>query len=481
MKVVFVTSECVPYVKTGGLADVSGALPEALANFGVQILVFLPRYNVIDVDKYNLNFIDEFKNAEVKIGNTFVNYSLFHSNKNSVDYYFIDSPKYFHRDFIYTNDSDEDERFIFFQKCVLDVLQKMNFKPDIIHLNDWQSALIPEIIKTNYENEEIFKDTKIILSIHNIAYQGVFEKNSLYKANLPDSKFFPLGPYEHYGNFNFLKIGIISSDYLITVSPTYAKEILTPEFGCGLEGVLQTRKNVLKGILNGIDIRQWNPESDKIIVKNYNYDSIDDKLVNKIHLLKYANTDENPRTPTIGIISRLVWQKGFELLEPFIDDLLSKDLKLFVLGKGEYKYEEFFRNVNKKYPSKLFFFCKYNNELAHYITAGCDMFLMPSRYEPCGLNQMYSLNYGTIPIVHKTGGLSDTVIDIEEHPDNGNGFAFINFDSQEFYNKILKALGLYNKPTKWKVLQKNGMSLDFSWNKSAKQYLEVYNYLLSNK
>ncbi|MCX7832809.1 MAG: glycogen synthase [Ignavibacteria bacterium] len=479
MKISFITSECVPFVKTGGLADVSGALPKELAKLGVSINVFIPRYSLISIDQYGLKLVGELRDTKVRIGNIYVDYSLYHLQKDEVNFYFIDSQKYFDRHFIYTNDTDEDERFIFFQKSVLDILQKLKLEPDVIHLNDWQSALIPELINVHYKTNNNFSNVKTVLSIHNIAYQGIFNRMALDKANLPETKFFPFGPYEHYGNFNFLKIGIITSDFILTVSPTYAKEILSSEYGCGLEGVLQNRKNVLKGILNGIDETQWDPQFDKIIVKNYNYDSINDKLINKIHLLKYANADTNEKTPVIGIVSRLVWQKGFELMEPFIDDLLSKDVKVFVLGKGEYKYEEYFKNLNKKYPDKFFFFCEYNNELAHYITAGADIFLMPSRYEPCGLNQMYSLKYGTIPVVHKTGGLSDTVIDFEENPDNGNGFAFINFNSQEFYNKILKALDLYTQPNRWKLLQKNGMSLDFSWNKSAKQYLEIYNYLLN--
>ncbi len=479
MKISFVTSECVPFVKTGGLADVSGALPEALTNLGVDIIVFLPLYNVIDIDKHHINPVKDFDELKVKVGEYFINYSLYHLERNGVHYYFIDSPKYFHRELIYTNDPDENERFIFFQKCVIDALLKLNFKPDIIHLNDWQSALIPELIKNCYDDTDFFNNTKTILSIHNIAYQGIFSSASIIKANLPESNFFPFGPYEHYGNFNFLKVGIISVDYILTVSPTYAKEILTPEYGCGLEGVLQTRRNVLTGILNGIDDEQWNPVNDKIIVKNYDYNTIKNKFFNKAHLLKFANSEINETTPIIGIISRLVWQKGFELLEPFIDDLLSRDIKMFVLGKGEYKYEEFFRSLNNKFPQKMFFFCEYNNELAHYITAGADIFLMPSRYEPCGLNQMYSLKYGTIPIVHKTGGLSDTVIDFEEFPEKGNGFAFINFDSNNCYNKIIKALNFYTQTDKWRLLQKNGMSSDFSWNKSAKEYLQVYNKILS--
>ncbi len=479
MKICFITSECVPFVKTGGLADVSGSLPEALANLGVEVVLFLPRYDSIDIKKHSLHSVSEFKDSKVRISDSFENYSLFTLKKGKIQYYFIDSQKYFQRGYIYSNDPDEDERFIFFQKSVLDVMQKIDFSPDIIHLNDWQTALIPELIKNLLCDVKFFKNVKTILSIHNIAYQGVFDKTAIEKANLPASKFSPMGPYEHYGNFNFLKVGIISADYVLTVSPTYAMEILTNEYGCGLEGVLKTREDKLKGILNGIDETQWDPANDKIIIRNYNFDSIDNKFENKIHLLKYAGAEPKVTVPVIGIISRLVWQKGFELLEPFIDDLLSKDIKLFVLGKGEYKYEEFFRNYSKKYPDKLFYYCEYNNELAHYITAGADIFLMPSRYEPCGLNQMYSLKYGTIPIVHKTGGLADTIVDYNEFPETANGFAFKNFNSEEFWGKIQDALNLYYQVNKWRNLQKNGMKSDFSWGKSAKEYLEIYKKVLS--
>jgi starch synthase len=479
MKICFLTSECVPFVKTGGLADVSGALPVSLAGLGCEMNVFLPLYGSIDTEFFGINKLSEFQNSSVSIADRKEIYSVYYLQNNRINYYFIGSEKYFHRKSIYTGDSDEDERFIFFQHSVLNLLQRMQYKFDIFHINDWQSALIPELLKTYYSWDKLFSSVKVLFTIHNIAYQGKFSKESVTKANLPADKFFGGSTYELYGDFNFMKVGIVASDLINTVSPTYAKEILTSETGAGLEGVLRTRLNDISGILNGIDEDLWSPETDKEIVQNYDFSTIMKKEINKSELQKLAGLKTDMNIPVLGIVSRLAWQKGFELFEQFIDDLLIRNVQMIVLGDGENKYVEFFKNIMKKYPDKLYFYHGYNNSLAHKITAGADIFLMPSRYEPCGLNQMYSLNYGTLPVVRKTGGLADTVIDIAVSPDNGNGFVFNSFEPKEFFNKILFALSAFNHKNIWAKMQRAGMEADFSWNKSAREYLKLYNKLFS--
>ena len=476
MKVCFVTSECVPFVKTGGLADVSGSLPIALSNLGCQVKVFLPLYNLIDINKHNLKTISEFKNNNVQVGEKKNTFNLLYGKlpNSDVEVYFIDCPEYYNRDKVYTDDKDEDERFIFFQIAVLKTLQKVKWSPDIMHCNDWQASLIPIYLKTNLNCDRLFSSTSCLLSIHNIGYQGRFPKETVLKANLSYKNYYPDGPYELDNSFCFLKTGIVYSDIISTVSPTYAKEIQTSDFGAGLDNVLRDRKNDLYGILNGIDTKTWNPGTDDIIPFNYTYQNIENKLKNKKELLDFSGLEYGEDTPVIGIVSRLAGQKGFELLVPIFDELMEQKLKFVILGDGEKKYEEFFKKISLKYSDKVFLYIGYNNELAHLITAGSDMFLMPSRYEPCGLNQMYSLNYGTVPIVRKTGGLTDTVKDYDEYKENGNGFSFNAFESTELLSTIKRALNLFEQKDKWNEIMKRGMQEDFSWDHSAEKYVELY-------
>lgn len=476
MKVCFVSSECDPFVKTGGLADVSGSLPVALNGLGCEPKVFLPFYDLIDSEKYNIKPVEKISNEEVKIGEKSVSFSL-HSCKllnTSIDVFFVECPEYFNRKKVYTGDSDEDERFILFQKAVLISIKKMQLTTDIIHCNDWQTGLIPAFLKKSNSEDEFFKNTSTVFSIHNIAYQGLFDKSSFAKTNFPPEDFQPFSPFELNNLFCFIKTGIGYGDLVTTVSPTYAKEIQTPEYGAGLEGVLAERKDDLFGIINGINSEIWNPEKDKLIPFNYSFHNIGDKLKNKKALLKKANLEFSENTPLLGIVSRFAWQKGFELFEPIIDKLLSKNLQIIALGEGESKYENYFKGISKKYTEKFAVYIEYNNELAHQITASSDIFLMPSKYEPCGLNQMYSLNYGTIPVARKTGGLADTVKDIDEFGETGNGFTFTDFDSKQLLDAVERALHCYKDKEKWKKIMQVGMNEDFSWNNSAKKYLEIY-------
>jgi starch synthase len=480
MKSAFFTTECEPYAKTGGLGDVSSALPAALAGLGCDIRIFLPLYKQVEREKYKISLTGNPDGYDIIINNKSHHFAIYRTTKEKVKIYFIESKEYFDRDTIYTNNEDEDERYILFQYAALKSLEILDFKPDIIHCNDWQTSLIPEILNINFRDNDFYKDIKTLLTIHNLAYQGSFPRETTMKAGLPVEKFFGGGPYEMYGNFNFLKIGIEYADSINTVSPQYAKEILTKDFGAGLEGVLATRADDLTGILNGIDIKEWSPETDKYLATKYNFNTINVKSFYKNELLRRSYLDHNSDELLIGIVSRFVWQKGFDIFDGVMDNILSKQIKMVILGDGEKKYREFFKKYMNLYPEKLYLHFGYDNELAHLITAGCDAFLMPSRYEPCGLNQMYSLKFGTVPIVRKTGGLADTVKDVITDKNSGNGFVFEKFEPRELDTKIDSALHIFNndKP-KWQLMQKRGMEMDFTWSSSAEKYLSLYRNILA--
>lgn len=476
MKIAFAASECFPYVKTGGLGDVVGSLPKAISELGNEVKLFLPLYGGIKTDKHNLIMLPEFEDIRLHIGEKSVFFNLWYGTlpDSEVEVYFIDCPVYFHREMPYTDDPDEDERFILFQLAVIETLQRIKWAPDVIHCNDWQTSLIPVYLKTNYKWDKLFENTSALLSIHNIGYQGRFAKNSIKNAGLSYSEYYPEGPYELDNTFCFLKAGILSSEIITTVSPTYAKEIQTKEFGAGMEGVLSTRKDELYGVLNGIDTNIWNPKTDTFISYNYSRKSIKNKIKCKKDLLKEAEIEYNEDIPTIGIISRFAGQKGFDLMLPIANELMSLPFQLIVLGSGEDRTEKFFELLAKKFPEKVNTYIGYNNKLAHWITAGCDIFLMPSKYEPCGLNQMYSLNYGTVPIVRKTGGLADTVKDYHEFDNKGNGFTFKDSSSYALYSTIERALTMFKDKKTWKEIIQRGMKEDFSWKHSAKEYVRLY-------
>ncbi len=475
MRICFATSECVPFVKTGGLADVSGALPKALAKAGNEVKVFLPLYGSINTIDHGLSFSEDIRDIQVRIGDRYLTFYTWYKNDDSgVEYHFIDCPHYFHRDKIYTDDPDEDERFFLFQDAVVAVLQRYGWAPDIMHCNDWQTALLPVYLKEKYHWDGLFNRTASVISIHNIGYQGRFSEKSIYNAGLKYDHYTPTGPFEFHNSFSTLKAGIVFADMVTTVSDTYAHEIQTPEFGSDLDGVLRTRSHDLAGILNGIDDEIWNPRLDKLIKKNYTFETIEDKAVNKKALLETVGLPYDENTPVIGIITRLAIQKGIELLQPILADLVQRPVQFVLLGSGEAKYEDFFRWATDAYPDKVSAYIGFNNELAHLIEAGSDMFLMPSQYEPCGLNQMYSLNYGTIPIVRKTGGLADTVRDYHEHNTLGNGVSFEDFTPYALQVTILRALELWHdKDIRMKMIER-GMKEDFSWGHSAQKYMEVY-------
>lgn len=476
MKICFITSECAPFVKTGGLADVSGSLPAALTGLGAEVKVFVPLYNLVDRAKYGLENAGNL-NLSVDVGEEKRDFGLFSCLRDNVEYNFIDCPYYFGRGKVYTADEDENKRFILFQHAVIRTLQFLKWQPDIFHCNDWQASYIPAMLKLQYAWDETFRKSKSILSIHNIGYQGIFEPDTVTMAGFGESSFVLGGPFEYNGKANMLKAGIYYADVISTVSPTYAKEITTPEFGSGLEGVLKSRKGNIVGILNGIDTQEWNPSSDNLIPFNFSPNDVSGKQKNKMELLKAAGIAGSADVPLYGIVSRLAWQKGVELVLEFFEKNIGKNLRLVVLGSGEEKYEEKLKILAAEYPEKIKVFVEYNNKLAHLITAGADFFLMPSRYEPCGLNQMYSLNYGTVPIVRKVGGLADTVIDISD-TENGNGINFADFIYEEFEEAVMRSIELYGDKALMSSVMRRGMERDFSWKKSGGEYIALYRDIL---
>ncbi|MGB9697063.1 MAG: glycogen synthase GlgA [Ignavibacteria bacterium] len=477
MKIAFLASECYPYVKAGGLADVTAALPIHLGKRGHQIKVFLPFYNLIDKDSFGIKKVNLPGNCGVNIGNSFEAFELYTAGE---EVYFIKNERYYNRSKIYTDDNDEDERYIFFQYATLYALKAINWKPDIIHCNDWQTGLVPVILKKKFNSDSFYSSIRTVFTIHNIAYQGNFPKESLLKAGFAEAEFIPGGSLEFNGLFSFMKAGISEADVITTVSPTYACEIQTPEYGCGMEGVLQNRHNKLFGILNGIDDEVWNPAKDKYLTYKYTLENVEQKKLNKYELILHSGFNAHLDKPLIGIVSRLVWQKGFDYLRDIADILMQNDIMLVVLGEGEKRYEDFFKDLEKKYSKKVRVYLEFNDKLSHLITAGSDIFLMPSRYEPCGLNQMYSLKYGTLPIVRKTGGLADTVKDYDEYGNRANGFSFTGDSSESLLKKILFVIELFEDKEVWLILMKNGMQENFSWDVSARKYEEIYSLVLNN-
>lgn len=469
MKILFVSSEIVPYIKTGGLADVSGALPKELKKKGYDVRIILPKYSKIDSQKFKIEScsieyeIPNFDNkAEIEktIEPTF-----------GIIAYFVKCDPYFAREEIYDDYKDNAERFIFFGKAVLELLKIIDWTPDIIHCNDWQTGIIPALLKNAYNQDPLYQNIRTLFTIHNMAYQGVFPKEKFKLMGLPDS-LFNFHALEYWDQICLLKAGLVFSDIINTVSETYAKEIQTSELGGGLEGVLLERKSDLYGILNGIDYEIWDPRIDTYIWYNYDENSLDQKLLNKRKLQTECQLPQIDM-PIIGVISRLVDQKGFDLIEEIIDDLMQLDLQFILTGTGIPKYHQLFTQIKEDYPQKSAIYFKFDNQLAHNIEAGADFFLMPSRFEPCGLNQLISLRYGTIPIVRKTGGLADSIIDIDSSP-AGVGFVFNNYDGQELLQKIKRALAFYNDTNRRITIIKRGMRKDFSWAVSAQKYEQLY-------
>jgi starch synthase len=477
MRVVLVSSEVAPFSKTGGLADVSGSLPMALKHLGCDVRVVTPLYKM--VKESGCPFKKTSHDLTITMGDKEVKGSIATSLLHGeIPTYLIEQDQYYHRDYLYSTPSgdypDNGKRFIFFALAALTLCKQMGFQPQVIHCNDWQSGLIPAYLKTLYRNDPFYAHTASIFTIHNLAYQGNFSQECLTLTGLPQETFIPEG-LEFWGKVSFLKAGIVYSDIITTVSQGYSREIQTPEYGCGMEGILRVRKEDLFGIINGADYSAWSPEKDTFIASPYSADDLSGKSKCKADLIAHFGLPPSLKNlPLLGMISRLADQKGFDLLAAIMDTLMKMEVGFVLLGTGEQKYHEFFEGIAQRYPRKAGIRLGYDNALAHKIEAGSDMFLMPSQYEPCGLNQIYSLKYGTIPIVRATGGLDDTIEDYTPRTESGNGFKFNKYTPHQFLDKIKAALKVYGQKDAWLRLVKKGMALDFSWESSARQYLQLY-------
>ena len=477
MKIVFAASECVPFSKTGGLADVVGALPKALAELGHTVSVYLPKYKQTKIadartllPSITIPFDDKYRFCSILDG----------GKQAGVQFYFIDYPPFFNRDALYGTPAgdypDNAERFALYSRAVLEGAKILG-APDVFHCHDWQSALVPVLLRSSYAEDPVFHDVSTVFTIHNIGYQGMFPPDTLPLLMLPWD-LFTIDKMEFWGKVNFLKGGIVFSDTITTVSRKYSQEIQTPEFGFGLDGVLRDRSSTVTGILNGVDYREWSPETDKFIAQRYSPENLEGKQVCKRDLLQqFGIAPGSPDLPVIGIISRFAAQKGFDLIAEIANELARLPLIITALGSGDREYEELFRKLNKRFPEKFAVKIAFDNALAHKIEAGADMFLMPSRYEPSGLNQMYSLKYGTVPIVRATGGLDDTIEPWEAVNGKGTGFKFVPYSGAALLETILHALEGFKNKTGWRKLMLNGMSKDFSWSASAKEYVKIYEHL----
>jgi len=487
LNILFVSSEVEPFAKTGGLADVSSALPKAIKDLGHEIRIMMPRYRFIGERKFRLHDIIRLREIPIQVGTSTelgnVKSSFINNLKEKVQVYFLDNSNYFGRDGIYQSPTtkkdykDNDERFLFFCRGVLETLKRLGWQPDIIHCNDWQTGIIPAYLKTLYVSDPFFKSMKTVFTIHNMAYQGAFSKESFMKSHLPHELYNQNG-VEAYGGFNFLKTGLYFSDAITTVSEKYVDEICSSsEIGAGLNGLLSSRRKDLHGILNGIDYQLWNPATDEFSFRKFDIKSIEAKIDNKRALLNKFNLEFSENRPCIGIISRLADQKGFDLIFEIIEDICRLDVQIIMLVAGDRDYEKKAEILQRKHPKNIVTVIGYDNELAHMIEAGTDIFLMPSKYEPCGLNQMYSMRYGTVPIVRATGGLDDTVEDYTGGG-KGTGFKFEKYESKELMKVIQRALKVFQQPEEWKRIMRNGMSRDFSWENSARKYINLYKDLL---
>ncbi|HMQ67524.1 MAG TPA: glycogen synthase GlgA [Ignavibacteria bacterium] len=487
--VLFVTSEVFPYSKTGGLADISNSLPQALNSLGNDVRIISPKYGQLDERRLQIHEIKRLKDLKIDVNGKEAKFSIkssfIHGKNTKAQMYLMESQDYFKNKGIYQNSitkkdfPNNDERYLFFCKAVIEILEILQWRPDVIHCNDWQTGLIPALLKTVHNTNSYMDGIKTVFTIHNLAYQGNFPKTSFKKTGLPDSVLTEKGGL-HFGQFSYLKTGLNYADKISTVSQKYAEEIRTDkEYGCGLEDVLNARKKDLVGILNGIDYSIWNPTVDKLIPYRYTFQEIPLKYENKRELLEGYKIEYNEDTPLIGVISRLVDQKGFDLIEKILPELMKLDVQMIILGAGEEKHQKFLKKAEKKYKKKLAVHIGFDETLAHKIEAAADMFLMPSKYEPCGLNQMYSLRYGTVPIVRNTGGLSDTIIDYKKP--KGNGFLFEKYDPKELLSTIKTALDLFQDKVKWIKIARQGMSLDFSWKVSALKYMKLYKAVAKKK
>ncbi len=484
LKILFATPEAVPFAKTGGLADVAGALPKSLRARGCEVKLVMPYYRMVKDSGLPHQYLGE--EIEASLGGEKLRADVYLGHLNQdIPVYFIGREEFFDRESLYSTPKgdyfDNAERFIFFSKAVLNLCQRIGFSPDILHHHEWQTGLIAAYLKSTLRSDPFYSHTAAVFTVHNIAYQGLFKKEKFALTGLPAEMYNPEG-IEFWERVNFMKAGIVYADAINTVSKKYSEEIQTPEYGYGLEGILRKKKANLYGILNGVDYEDWDPSHDTHLATRYDLKDISGKKECKKDLLKEFRLPPSlENVPLLGMISRLADQKGFDLLAEILEPLFALDIGFILLGTGEQKYHDLFAQVAQKYPQKAGVRSAYEDRLAHKIEAGADFFLMPSKYEPCGLNQIYSLKYGTIPVVRATGGLDDTILHYDPATRKGNGFKFSRYDSKEFLNTLKGAIRFYSQPEHWRQLLQNAMSADFSWDKSADAYLQVYRKALEKK
>ncbi len=474
-KVLFVASECVPFVKTGGLADVVGSLPKYLDKEQFDVRVMLPKYMMIpDKFKQNMQYKTHFY-MELNWRSQYV--GVLESVVDGITFYFIDNEFYFAGMKPYGNIYEDIEKFAFFSRACLSALPVIDFRPDIIHCHDWQTGLVPVYLHDSFQGGEFFRGIKTIMTIHNLKFQGIWDKKTVKNITGLGDYYFAPDKLEAYGDANYLKGGIVYADYVTTVSDSYANEIKMPFYGEGLDGLMNAKSNRLVGIVNGIDYDEYNPETDPFIVQNYNAKNFrKEKVKNKRALQEELGLEVDDKKFMVGIVSRLTDQKGFDLIDYVIEEICAEDTQLVVLGTGEEKYEHLFRHFAWKYSNRVSANIFYSNERSHRIYAACDAFLMPSLFEPCGLSQLMSLRYGTVPIVRETGGLRDTVQPYNQYEGTGTGFGFCNYNAHEMLGTVRYAKDVYyNHRREWNKIIDRGMAVDFSWAASAKKYEDLYN------
>ncbi|MCI6043320.1 glycogen synthase GlgA [bacterium] len=476
-KVLYVASEAVPFIKTGGLADVVGSLPKCFPKEYFDVRVVIPKYACMKPQfKDQLRYITHFY-LDLNWRQQYV--GIFETEYDGIKFYFIDNEEHFSGDKPYYGMPADLEKFAFFSKAALSILPVIDFRPDIIHCHDWQTGLIPVYLKERFQGSDFYRGIKSVMTIHNLKFQGVYDIKTIKSITGLSDYFFTPDKLESNKDANYLKGGLVYADAITTVSNTYAEEIKTPFYGEGLDGLMCARSNSLRGIVNGIDYGEYNPETDTMIAKNYNAKTFrKEKVKNKLALQEELGLEVNPKTMMLGIVSRLTDQKGFDLIAYVMDELCQDGIQLVVLGTGEEKYENMFRHFAWKYDKKVSANIYYSEALSHKIYAASDAFLMPSLFEPCGLSQLMSLRYGTVPIVRETGGLKDTVQPYNEFEGTGTGFSFTNYNAHEMLGTIRYAEQVYyDRKREWNKIIDRAMAKDYSWNNSAKQYEEMYNWL----
>ena len=477
MNILFAVSECVPFIKSGGLADVAGALPKELKKLGVNVRIILPNYSLIPAHLREACTLHKVINVQLGWRNQYC--GILKGEQDGITYYLIDNEYYFKRDSLYGH-YDDGERFSFFSRAVLECIPHLDFEVDILHSHDWHTAMANFLLREKYGDNPVYKHIKTVYTIHNLQFQGVFPREVMHDLLELGDEYFHSEQLEFYGNVNFMKGGIIASDCITAVSPTYKEEIQYEFFGEKLDGLLRKYNDKLSGIVNGIDTSVYNPLTDPYITAQYDAESLHEKQDNKRALQRYFGLPEKEDTPIISMVTRLTKQKGLDLVRAVFREIMEEDVQCIILGSGDSEYEQFFEWMAYEYPEKVKVYIGFNEELAHQVYAGSDLFLMPSLFEPCGLGQFIALAYGAIPIVRETGGLNDTVHSYNEETESGNGFTFTNFNAHDMLHTIRRALHYYHNQPVWNQLVKQAMTADYSWKTSALAYKDLYSSLLKH-